>query len=489
LHPGNAFELRTFSVVIKEAGLGAGGQLPLPTEPESITDFNGPLYYDPVSNTARAPSIRVGGTYEVIADQLTQSTDQMAQRLRDSRPAPAPREEYLQVPPALRKEVQRRFNIAKEPENRLYDRFAAIVARRNEGAPAQRGVYAAARGLVDMFHNAPAGDGKAWTYSLDFRPKPGDDAIARFLDTGSAAAERFGHCEYFASAMCILMRCYGVPARVCAGFVATNPNSDGVFEVRASAAHAWAEVYFSEWGWLAFDPTPPETSEVGGGETEPDPVDPTAQPDKPPEPDKPDPAQEGGAAEPPKEDWIKSYDREAQQEVFSDLTQFLDRAKEQISQFLSGLTGWMPDVLPRSPIVRTLLLMVPGGLVVLALVWRRRRRKKIEAKVLEQMGEGGKKRQRSLYLQLLLLLAHYGFQKRASETPREFAERVLRKGGNQHVPILALTELYYSLRFGLESSLETDFRHGLAKYSDGLRGSDRAPLSGSSASEAEPQSG
>jgi hypothetical protein len=177
--------------------------------------------------------------------------------------------------------------------------------------------------------------------------------------------------------------------------------------------------------------------------------------------------------------------------MFSGVRDMFDGLKERLGKLLDGLTAWMPDVLPASPFLRALMLVVPGVLIVAAVIWRRRKRRKMEAKVLEQMGEGGRKRERGLYFQLLLLLARYGFQKRASETPREFAQRVLRRGGDQHAAILELTELYYGLRFG-ERSLEAEFKAALARYADGLRdqrGQDRAQGPGSSASPAGAQPG
>jgi transglutaminase-like putative cysteine protease len=476
---GFAYDMRTFRIVLREAGIGAGGQLPLPPEPTTITDFTGPLYYDAVAHTVRAPSAKAGDSYQVVVDQLTLQPDKLVERLADSAPAQSPRPEYLQVPPALRREIERRFNNTEDPKMKLYDRFRSIVARNNGGRAEQRGVYAAAYSIVDMFQNAPdRGGGKAWTYSLDFRPKPGPDAIARFLDIGTEGAERFGHCEYFATAMCMLMRCYGVPARVCAGFFAQGPNDDGIFDVRASAAHAWVEVYFKDWGWLAFDPTPTESAEAASEETPP-----------PTDPDKAEPKSEPGenpelgaaaqGAQAARSDWLQSYDRHAQEEVFGGVREVFGGLGDGISEVLAGFTAWMPDVLPRNPVLRSLLLVLPGVLMLVAVVWRRRRRKKMEARVLEQMGEGGSRRQRGLYFQLLMLLARYGFQKRASETPREFALRVLRRGGNQHEPVMVLTEQYYSLRFGQQSAAETDFRAGLAKYSDALRAFERARRSSS----------
>lgn len=66
-----------------------------------------------------------------------------------------------------------------------------------------------------------------------------------------------GHCEYFATAMVVLLREAGVPSRIVNGFVGGTPNGHGNFYlVRESDAHSWVEVYFPGHGWVSFDPTP-----------------------------------------------------------------------------------------------------------------------------------------------------------------------------------------------------------------------------------------
>ena len=72
-----------------------------------------------------------------------------------------------------------------------------------------------------------------------------------------------GHCEYFASAMAIMLRLQGVPARLVTGFSATNKNPlTGYFEVRALDAHAWVEAYFPAHGWVTFEPTPAKAGDA-----------------------------------------------------------------------------------------------------------------------------------------------------------------------------------------------------------------------------------
>src|SRR6266849_2431953 len=91
-----------------------------------------------------------------------------------------------------------------------------------------------------------------YTYTLNLTGKPGDDPLAHFL-----FETRAGHCEYFASAMTIMLRTLGIPAREVNGFLPGEYNDlGGDYIVRASDAHSWVEVYFPGNGWQTFDPTP-----------------------------------------------------------------------------------------------------------------------------------------------------------------------------------------------------------------------------------------
>src|SRR5262249_27649177 len=68
-----------------------------------------------------------------------------------------------------------------------------------------------------------------------------------------------GHCEYFASAMVVLLRSIGIPARLVNGFAGGRQNEIGGFVgLSRSDSHAWGEVRFEHAGWVRFDPTPPD---------------------------------------------------------------------------------------------------------------------------------------------------------------------------------------------------------------------------------------
>ncbi len=68
---------------------------------------------------------------------------------------------------------------------------------------------------------------------------------------------RTGHCEYFASAMAVMLRTLEIPSRLVTGFSVQHYNPlTGLYEVRALHGHAWVEAYVNEVGWVSFQPTP-----------------------------------------------------------------------------------------------------------------------------------------------------------------------------------------------------------------------------------------
>jgi protein-glutamine gamma-glutamyltransferase len=90
-------------------------------------------------------------------------------------------------------------------------------------------------------------------YTLNLAGTPGRDPLAHFL-----FETRAGHCEYFASAMAVMLRAIGIPSREVNGFLPGEYNDlGGDYIVRASDAHSWVEAYFPGNGWITFDPTPP----------------------------------------------------------------------------------------------------------------------------------------------------------------------------------------------------------------------------------------
>lgn len=91
-------------------------------------------------------------------------------------------------------------------------------------------------------------------YSLEMVKETGESNLDEFL-----FHRKKGHCEYFASAMVILLRAAGIPSRLVNGFVGVEWNDWGDYMViRQQHAHSWVEAYIPGSGWTVYDPTPPD---------------------------------------------------------------------------------------------------------------------------------------------------------------------------------------------------------------------------------------
>lgn len=111
-----------------------------------------------------------------------------------------------------------------------------------------------------------------YTYGLDKTKPPaaGQDFVDQFL-----FEHRVGYCDHFSSAMVVMLRSAGVPARWVKGFApgqivsAESAEADGAavyhVKVRNKDAHSWVEAYIPPTGWVPFDPTPGYS---GGGEAQ-----------------------------------------------------------------------------------------------------------------------------------------------------------------------------------------------------------------------------
>lgn len=90
-----------------------------------------------------------------------------------------------------------------------------------------------------------------YTYTLDVEDQPPDlDFVTNFL-----LNTKEGYCMYFASAMTVLSRIIGLPARFVEGYLFV-PENNGNAILTGHDAHAWSEIYFPGFGWVTFDATP-----------------------------------------------------------------------------------------------------------------------------------------------------------------------------------------------------------------------------------------
>ncbi len=162
-------------------------------------------------------------SYKVISD----TTEPEANLLRaDSRSYTSPFSRYLQLPAEL-------------------DPGISQLAREVIVKAGARNRYDAARAIEQHLQ-------RDYGYTLDLRVG-GADPLADFL-----FRVREGHCEYFSTAMTVMLRTQGIAARVVNGFQKGEYNDTAdVFTVTQKDAHSWVEVYFPETSsWVTFDPTP-----------------------------------------------------------------------------------------------------------------------------------------------------------------------------------------------------------------------------------------
>jgi transglutaminase-like putative cysteine protease len=93
---------------------------------------------------------------------------------------------------------------------------------------------------------------RRFRYSVHVQPKASSDYLTQFLTRIKA-----GYCQQFATAFTVLARIEGFPTRIAVGFLPGTENpATHTFVVRGLDAHAWPEVYFKDYGWLRFEPTP-----------------------------------------------------------------------------------------------------------------------------------------------------------------------------------------------------------------------------------------
>lgn len=128
----------------------------------------------------------------------------------------------------------------------------AVLAR--DITQTQRTTYEKANAIQSFLtHN--------FRYSLDAPLTEQDQPLEEFL-----FSRKTGYCEHYATAMVVMLRTIGIPARLVTGFLATEWNEYGhYYVVRQQDAHAWVEMHLPHSGWITMDPTPPSIDSVGGG--------------------------------------------------------------------------------------------------------------------------------------------------------------------------------------------------------------------------------
>jgi transglutaminase-like putative cysteine protease len=258
-------------------------------------------------------------------------------------------------------------------------------------------------------------------YTLDLKAG-GPDPLSDFL-----FRVRAGHCEYFSTAMVVMLRTQGVAARVVNGFLPGEYNeAAGAYTVRQSDAHSWVEVYFPQTSsWVTFDPTPPagRTALVHTGLA--------AQLSKYSE-----------ALELMWFQYVVGYDKQEQHSLATSLRKGLLDFRRSSSSSLDGARTALPAL------IRPVLLSVAGlsALMMLALVGRRVRhlgwRRGLKVWRTGAEPEGSRV---DFYERLVALLEKQGIKREPHQTPLEFASAVGMNEAN------AITNAYNRVRFGEEN--------------------------------------
>ncbi|MCB9637636.1 MAG: DUF3488 domain-containing protein [Myxococcales bacterium] len=271
------------------------------------------------------------------------------------------------------------------PEGVFSPRLKELALRITRG---QKTLQRKARAIEDYLR-------KTYSYSLErgpFKGNPLEDFLFR---------QKKGHCEYFSTAMIMLLRSLDIPARQVTGFLGAEWNPYGEFyAVRQSHAHSWVEVLDISRGWYRFDPTPYRTdanirkaSWLTWAEDRFD------------------------ALRLQWYKWVVEYDIESQISVLRDFAARFRSARQTLGAVgasgRSGVSSFWQVV--RGPLFLLLLLGLIGFVV-----WRFVLRKPREISAMQAFSKIS-----AIYLEMLDTLALRGLQRRPAETPTEFAQRLV----------------------------------------------------------------
>lgn len=252
-------------------------------------------------------------------------------------------------------------------------------------------------------------------YSLEMRAS-GPDPLSDFLFNVKA-----GHCEYFSTAMAVMLRTQGIPSRVVNGFLPGEFNETaGAFTIRQSDAHSWVEVYFPQTrSWVTFDPTP-----VAGRTS----------------------AESSGVAATLSKyvealelmwfQYVIGYDKQEQRSLATSLQNQAFRYQT----YLAAILVWLQSFSWRTFLLLGLAVLLLQLLILLAL---RVRRLGWRGFARAQTEEAEEHSVISFYERMVDLMAAQGVRRLPSQTPLEFAADTGR------TEALVITDAYNRVRYGL----------------------------------------
>jgi len=332
-----------------------------------------------------------------------------------------------------------------------------------EADPAERWIRN--RRIARAFADWLRGDG-GFAYSTDLRDfvrLEGEDPIVSFLER-----YRFGHCEYFASALTALCRSVGVDARLVTGFIAMEWDEGGEqYLVRESNAHAWVEVRVGEHQWISVDPTPAESLEAMAA-----------------------------ARRSWLDRWRWMYDRielfwnsrivSYDGAVQASLVERLSREwSERVEESLSGAAGRAREIVAGLRLGAAVVPWLIAALVTVAaaflaaVLWRRRARR---TRRLARLPVGGGRRLLELariHVESLQAWERAGWPRAGWIPPGAFVDSLPAGHAEEVAATRAILDLYYAARYGARPLAERDLREAralLRRVTAGVRASRGSPV-------------
>jgi hypothetical protein len=265
---------------------------------------------------------------------------------------------------------------------------------------------------------------REYTYDLHSPSSGTPEPVDHFL-----FESKRGHCEFFSTAMALMLRTVGIPSRNVTGFVGGTWNRFGrYYAVRQGDAHSWVEAYLDDPvrpTWRTFDPTPP------GG----------AQPLEPP----------GGiyyyardfieALSQRWDTYVVGYDLRKQVHIFEELSHRYERMRSR-----TGVDHGPLDAVTRAPVVATGALLLIGAAYF---VWKRRKSVgTADPDGVRRSNDSRIDAAAALYRALETALQLQGITRAPSVPPLRHAEELKSASHPLAEEVLSLTQVYLEARFG-----------------------------------------
>lgn len=217
----------TTSITVKNL---SSPRLPLPYPAIAVDGLKGEWRWEPQGLTLKSETTDSGGqTYKITSLQIEPTRTQM----QSSRTVVGPTLSRFVELPELPASIARTALAVTKGADNDYDKAIALQDYFRDGN-------------FNYSETAPVADG----YDGN-----GVDVIAEFLKVKS------GYCVHFSSAMAVMARSLGIPARIAVGYapgveVGTTKAGKSIYEATSDDLHAWPELYFEGIGWVQFEPTP-----------------------------------------------------------------------------------------------------------------------------------------------------------------------------------------------------------------------------------------